>query len=119
MPDKGKYNGLIRFDSMQISVFPFRAVVADSTYLLECQRLEIHSYPANISAKGLTLIPLNAKGIEPNQHKLLSLSIPELKLNGFYFDKAIFEKTWMLDRIEVKNPSVIIALNPGGKPEIP
>ncbi len=113
IPDKGRNNGLIRFDSMQISVFPFRAVVADSSYLLECQSLEIYSYPVNILAKGLTIIPLKTVGMESKHKKVFYASIPELKLNGFYFDKAIFEKKWMLDHIAVNNPSIMIGLNSG------
>jgi len=112
IPDKGMNNGLIRFDSMQISVFPFRAVVADSSYMLECQNLEINSYPANISAKGLKLIPLRTRELDQKHRPLFLAEIPEIKLMGFYFDKAIFEKKWILDRIEVKNPYISIVINP-------
>jgi len=119
IPDKGKNNGLIRFDSMQISVFPFRAVVADSSYLLECQSLEIHSYPADISAKGLKIIPLKTSEVSVKQNKVFSAIIPELNFKGFYFDKAIFEKHWKLDRIEVNNPSIMIGLNQELNPKKP
>ena len=44
IPEKGIHDGLIQFDSLQLKVFPLRAVIADSTYALEARSLEVHSY---------------------------------------------------------------------------
>jgi len=105
IPEKGAHDGLIRFDSLQLSVFPFRAVIADSAYALECKSLHVFSYPVNITAEGLRLTPL--KDFDPHfPEMLITTDVPLLKLTGFYFDRAIFDKTWLFDQIEAVNPVV-------------
>jgi hypothetical protein len=110
LPEKGQQEGLIRFDSLQLSVFPFRAVVADSTYAIECRSLDIHSYPVNITARNLTLTPLKTFSQVPQKKMLITATIPELKITGFYFDKAIFDKRWNLDSVKLTNPSLEVEM---------
>ncbi len=110
LPSKGRHDGVIRFDSLTLSVFPFHAVVADSSYALECKSLKIHSYPVNISVEGLRLTPLETFSRSSPAGMQLTANIPLLTLSGFYFDKAIFEKKWILDKIELRDPSVFVEL---------
>ncbi len=103
-------DGLIRFDSLQLSVFPFHAVVADSAYALECASLKVHSYPVSITAEGLKLIPLEAFDPSSPQNMKFTANIPRLNLSGFYFDKAIFDKEWIVGKIEAIEPSVFVEM---------
>ncbi|MCX6269519.1 MAG: hypothetical protein NTW16_19560 [Bacteroidetes bacterium] len=38
IPSRGMHDGLLKFDSLQLKVFPLRAVIADSAYALEARR---------------------------------------------------------------------------------
>lgn len=112
LPSKGAHDGVIRFDSLQLSVFPFHAVIADSTYALECSSLKVHSYPVSINAEGLRLIPLKPFSPASDKNMLFTANIPRLNLTGFYFDKAIFDKNWIIEKIEAINPSLFVEMKP-------
>lgn len=114
IPERGKRDGVIRFDSLKLTIFPFRAAIADSTYLLECRKLDFHSYPSDITLSGLTISPVGSKGDKLNKSNLISVSIPELKLTGFYFDKAIFNNEWRLSRVYADHPVVNIEILKSG-----
>ena len=111
IPEKGRHDGLIKFDSLQLQVIPLRAVIADSSYVLEARSLEVHSYPANIIVRGIKVTPLKTAIGRPGGNTLASISIPEIRLRGFYFDKAIFEKQWLVEEIYVERPDLTIEMN--------
>ncbi len=104
LPLKDKKDGLISFDSLQLKVFPFRAVFADSNYALECRELDVHSYPADITFYGLKLTPLRKLSDLPEKKMSFSATIPEAKVTGFYFDRAIFDNEWIFDNIRLQSP---------------
>ena len=106
IPIKDVTPGMIRFDSLQLSVFPFRAVLSDSTYALQCQSLVVHSYPARICLRDMQLMPLKKWDHLKNRNNLITASIPELEFTGFYFDKAIFDHEWLLDKIRIVQPEI-------------
>jgi hypothetical protein len=108
LPRNKSHDGLIRFDSLQLSVFPFRATIADSMYQLEAKSLGVNSYPATIIALGLKITPLRPLNALQNNSKLVTAKIPELRITGFYFDRAIFENEWVFNRILVEEPSVFV-----------
>jgi len=110
IPGKNTHDGLIRFDSLQLSVFPFRATISDSLYLLEASSLAVNSYPAMIVAFGLKITPLKSIGQLPGNRKLFTVNIPEFHIAGFYFDKAIFENEWEFKRIFAEDPSVFVEI---------
>ncbi|MCX6277790.1 MAG: DUF748 domain-containing protein [Bacteroidetes bacterium] len=115
LPVKGNHDGMIRFDSLQLKVFPLRAVIADSTYSLEASSLDVRSYPMDVTLKGIKIIPLRSwKQLSDNQ-KLATVNIPEIRFTGFYFDRAIFENRWTLNRITVDHPSVHLEMKASGK----
>jgi hypothetical protein len=107
IPDKGLNNGIIKFDSLLLKVFPFRAVIADSTYALEARSFEVHSYPADIILKGIKVTPLKTWSELNGKKNLVTIAIPELRFNGFYFDKAIFDNQWQMTDILVDHPKVV------------
>lgn len=110
VPRKGVQEGLIRFDSLSLSVFPFRAVLADSSYQLEAERLKLHSYPLQIIAEGVKVNPLKtALRQQPGENRV-SFYIPRISLNGFYFDKAIFDRNWQIDHVIVDQPELSVSL---------
>lgn len=118
VPEKGKRDGLIRFDSLQLRILPFRAVIADSNYAVECKEVDIHSYPADITLRGLRLIPLRPLEQMTGKTIAVSASLPDLKLKGFYFDKAIFDNEWLLDKIQMNQPQIRVEIRkepPGNK----
>jgi hypothetical protein len=114
IPERGKGDGVIRFDSLKLTIFPFRAAIADSTYLLECRKLDFHSYPSDITLSELTIRPVSINGDRSNKSSLISVTIPELKLKGFYFDKAIFNNEWRLSRVYADHPFVNIEILKSG-----
>ena len=104
IPRKGMNDGKIRFDSLRLSVLPIKAVISDSAYMLEVKSLRFHSYPARILAEGITVSPLK-NGIKDGfGEEKTDLFIPRIDLTGFYFDKAIFEKKWLIDEVSVERP---------------
>ena len=106
IPEKGRHDGMIKFDSLQLKVVPLRAVIADSTYVLEARSLEVHSYPADIILQGIKVTPLTS-GTGPGRKTMLAnVTIPEIRLNGFYFDRAIFDSQWLVGSIALDHPSV-------------
>lgn len=110
IPGKGMNDGKIRFDSLRLSVLPIKAVISDSAYMLEVQSLRFHSYPARILAEGITVTPLKEGSPERKVH----LFIPRIDLAGFYFDRAIFEKKWLIDEVFVEKPTLSV-IGPGKK----
>lgn len=110
IPEKGRHDGLIKFDSLQLQVIPLRAVIADSSYVLEARSLEVHSYPANIIVRGIKVTPLKSGIVRPGGNTLAGITIPEIRLHGFYFDKAIFEKQWLVEGIYVERPALSIEM---------
>jgi len=104
IPERGKGNGVIKFDSLQLKVFPLRAVMADSTYVVEAQSLEVHSYPADITLKGIRVAPLYSGNSAQIAGSRATISIPEIRLKSFYFDRAIFDNQWLLDELYVEHP---------------
>jgi hypothetical protein len=50
--------------------------------------------------------PLKTLAELPGLKLLLTAAIPELKLTGFYFDKAIFDKKWNIESVSLVNPSI-------------
>jgi len=110
LPKKKSHDGLIRFDSLQLSVLPFRATLSDSLYLLEASSLAVNSYPAMIVAFGLKITPLKPINQLPANAKLFTVNIPEFHIMGFYFDKAIFDNEWEFKRIVAKDPSVFVEI---------
>ncbi|MCK9218731.1 MAG: DUF748 domain-containing protein [Bacteroidales bacterium] len=108
IPQEGMYDGSIRFDSLQLSVFPFRAILADSTYVLEIRSLGVYSYPVNLMALGLKLFPITPSTAFQGKNNLVTATIPELRINGFYFDRAVFDKEWLVNQIVMDEPSVFI-----------
>lgn len=111
--------GLIRFDSLRLSILPLRAVLADSAFLLEAGSLAVGSYPMNISLKGIKITPVSKTSGTNSRDRQFALSIPDFRIKGFYFDRAIFDNQWDIDSISVMNPSLDIGF-PGndnaGKP---
>ena len=110
IPEKGGRNGLIRFDSLQLKVFPLRAVIADSTYALEARSLDVHSYPADIIVRGIKVTPLKARAGHTESFGLATITIPELRIGGFYFDKAIFNDQWLLNTLYADHPEVSVEI---------
>ena len=110
IPQKGYHDGLIKFDSLQLKVIPLRAIIADSTYELEARSLEVHSYPADIILKGIRVSPLKRFLDNPDRKIMADISIPEIRFNGFYFDRAIFDNQWLLDTLYVDHPSVSVEI---------
>ena len=106
IPEPGIHDGLIKFDSLQLKVFPLRAVISDSAYALEARSLEVHSYPANITLQGVKVTPLKGWNEIPDRKSMATITIPEIRFNGFYFDRAIFDNQWLLEELKVDNPLV-------------
>lgn len=110
IPEEQKRDGIIRFDSLTLSILPFKATIADSTYLLECQKLTFHSYPSIIKINGLTINPVDYTANNSKSSSQFTISIPELNINGFYFDKAIFNNEWFMDQVYFDKPVVHVDL---------
>ncbi len=110
LPDKGNHDGLIKFDSLQLKVFPLRGVIADSAYALEARSLQVHSYPADILVQGIKVTPLKSWDEAPGRKSMVSVTIPEIRLHGFFFDRAIFDNVWMLDSMAVDHPQVVVEI---------
>jgi len=115
IPETGLHDGLIKFDSLQLKVIPLRAVIADSTYALEARSLEVHSYPADIILQGVKVTPLKLWNETPGIRSLATITIPEIRFNGFYFDRAIFDNEWLLNGVYVENPSVYLETKDEGR----
>jgi hypothetical protein len=106
IPEPGIHEGLIKFDSLKLKVFPLRAVISDSTYALEARSLEVQSYPANITLSGVKVTPLKSWTEMPDRKSMATITIPEIRFNGFYFDRAIFDNQWLLEELRVERPVV-------------
>jgi len=111
LPKKNQHDGLIRFDSLQLFVLPLRAALADSTYQLEISALGVDSYPAKIIAQGVKVYPLTPARSPADTLPRFSVEIPEIKIGGFYFDKAIFDKEWTFSRIILEEPHLFVEMN--------
>ncbi|MEI7500501.1 MAG: hypothetical protein WCK84_08620 [Bacteroidota bacterium] len=110
IPERGLQNGLIKFDSIQLKVVPLRAVIADSSYALEARSLEVHSYPSNIIIQGMKITPLKSRNIITERKIQATITIPEIRFNGFYFDRAIFDNQWLLEDLYVERPLVYLEM---------
>jgi hypothetical protein len=106
LPGEAKQTGTFRFDSLQLSVLPLRAVLADSTYLLEAQSLKAGSYPMKINLKGLRVTPLQKNSTRNSRNLNFAMEIPDIRISGFWFDKAIFRDQWEIDSISITQPEV-------------
>jgi len=110
VPESGQHDGLIKFDSLRLKVIPLRAVIADSTYALEARSLEVHSYPADITLQGVKITPLRKLTEIPGKRSLTTITIPEIRFRGFYFDRAIFDNQWLLEELSIDHPKVEMEL---------
>ncbi|MCK9204243.1 MAG: hypothetical protein M0P58_07395 [Bacteroidales bacterium] len=110
LPWEKSHDGLIRFDSLLLFVLPLRATLADSSYQLEINSLGVNSNPATIVAHGLRVIPLKPLNTLNDSGNRFTISVPELRLNGFYFDRAIFDNEWSFDRITLEEPSLLVEM---------
>ncbi|MDP1622698.1 MAG: DUF748 domain-containing protein [Bacteroidales bacterium] len=110
LPEKGVQEGVIKFDSLHLKVFPLRAVIADSAYALEARSLEVYSYPSDIILKGIKVTPLKPLDECPDRKSTATLTIPEMQLNGFWFDRAIFNNQWLLEKIYVDHPMLSLEI---------
>ncbi len=112
IPERGKADGLIRFDSLQLTVFPVQIILADSTYALKCEKLTVHSYPADIIAENIRVVPHKKPDNDQSQYSLDALVLPSLTMKGFYFDKAVFSNQWKMDEIKIEKPALVLDVRP-------
>lgn len=110
LPDRGKRNGYIRFDSIGLSVRPLRMIVMDSAYEFRCDDIRIKNYPIDITALKISISPLLHSRLLREGRPLLLTSVPYLKIEDFYFDRAIFEGVWMVGGITVPRLEATIGL---------
>ena len=110
LPDRGKMNGLMRFDSIHLSVKPLRMIVMDSAYEVRCDDIRFNSYPLDIEAKGISIVPLMNIARRASEKPVITAKIPRLSISGFYFDKALFERKWIIGCIAIFNPEADITL---------
>jgi hypothetical protein len=115
LPGEGKPAGTFRFDSLQLSVLPLRAVLADSAYLLEAQSLKAGSYPMQVDLTGVKVTPLARTSGKKVPDLRFSMVIPDIRVSGFWFDKAIFRDRWELDSISLTRPDVSLEITHTGK----
>jgi len=108
IPEKGKTDGQIKFDSLQLSVFPINIILSDSTYALQSNSLRVYSYPADIIATGVKLMPLKKTEHDNKLNSLVTLAIPLLTIKDFYFDKAIFNKQWDMKEFTIYEPDIVV-----------
>jgi len=108
IPEKGQTDGLIRFDSLRLSVFPINIILSDSSYSLQSNSLRVYSYPADLIATGVKIIPLKQTGSSNKPDSHITLTIPILSIKDFYFDKAIFNKQWYMDEVTIYEPDLLI-----------
>ena len=118
LPDRGKMNGSMRFDSIHLSVKPLRMIVMDSTYEVQCDNISFNSYPLNIEAEGISLIPLMNTARRATGKPVLTAKIPRIRIRGFYFDNALFERKCNIGSITVFNPEADVSIS-GGKDNQP
>jgi hypothetical protein len=110
LPDRGKLNGSMRFDSVDLSVRPLRMIVLDSTYEVRCDNISLNSYPLNIHASGVMILPVEPASGQTREKTKVMATIPDLKINNFYFDKALFSREWIIGSILVSNPRADISI---------
>ncbi|MCX6287907.1 MAG: hypothetical protein NTY96_12410 [Bacteroidetes bacterium] len=110
LPDRGKMNGSMRFDSINLSVTPLRMIVMDSTYEVRCDNISLNSYPLDIEAKGVSIVPLMHIKRKTQDGAIIQAKIPRLSINDFYFDKALFERKWIIRSIVINNPEADVSL---------
>ncbi|MEI6886068.1 MAG: hypothetical protein WCO02_16370 [Bacteroidota bacterium] len=110
LPDRGKKNAAMRFDSIKLSVKPLRMIVMDSTYEILCDNISLNNYPLDIEAEGIHILPLSAGSKRSKGKSSVTATIPKLKINDFYFDKALFESNWIVGSIIVSNPEAEVSI---------
>ncbi|MEI6455221.1 MAG: hypothetical protein WCO93_02940 [bacterium] len=115
IPPPGQGKKEIKFDSLQLSVFPVDIVLADSAYTFRCSSLTAHSYPTNIVARDVRITPLKLRGGDSNNKAPVTATVNTVNIKGFYFDKAVFEKHWRIDAIELEGPKIIADAGIGRK----
>ena len=113
LPDKGKMNGSIRFDSIDLSVRPLKMIVMDSAYEIRCDDISLNSYPIDINVTGISILPLGPTGRKLAGKTTVMAKIPRIRINDFYFDRALFEKKWIIGSITVFNPEAEVTLFKG------
>ncbi|MCX6269518.1 MAG: hypothetical protein NTW16_19555 [Bacteroidetes bacterium] len=47
----------------------------------------------------------------------MTITIPKITFNGFYFDRAIFDNQWLLEGLQVDHPSVSVEVQQAEKKE--
>jgi len=104
LPERGKMNGTMRFDSISLSVKPLRMIIMDSAYELRCEDIRLNSYPLDIEVKGIDVIPLKTAGFNSPGKTQVAARIPRLRIEDFYFDRALFEKKWNVGCITLFDP---------------
>lgn len=110
LPDRGKMNAAIRFDSIKLSVKPLRMIVMDSTYEILCDNISLNNYPLDIEAMGVQILPLSHSAKRSKGKTFVTATIPSVRINDFYFDKALFENNWIVRSIIVSNPSAEVTV---------
>ncbi len=107
IPPPGVGKREIEFDSLQLSVFPVNIILADSAYTFRCNSLTAHSYPTHVIASGVSILPLKQQRTGRAQPFLISTTIGQVCIRDFYFDKAVFDKKWHIEEIELDNPKIV------------
>ena len=110
LPDRGKMNGSMKFDSVSLSVRPLRMIVMDSTYEVSCDNISLHSYPLDIEVKGISMLPVKGQGRKEKGKPRFRIMIPRISISDFYFDKALFEGKWIIGNIDILKPEADISL---------
>ena len=104
LPGRGKMNGSMRFDSISLSVTPLKMIIMDSAYEVRCKNISLNSYPLDIEANDISIEPLKHLNKNSRGKTLVRAKIPKLSINDFYFDKALFERKWIIGSIVVTKP---------------
>jgi hypothetical protein len=110
IPDRGKTNGSMKFDSVSLSVRPLRMIVMDSTYEVSCDNISLNSYPLNVNLKGVRVFPIMSQGRKETLKPGFRMKIPQISISGFYFDKALFEGRWIVGDINILKPEADITI---------
>jgi len=117
LPDKGKLNGSMQFDSVDLSVRPLRMIVMDSTYEVSCDNISLNSYPLNIHARGIRILPLEPSSGQSREKIRITATIPDMEISNFYFDRALFSGEWIIGGIRFSNLLAGIEMVRKNKPD--
>ncbi len=110
IPVAGVNPGKFSFDSLELSVKPLRAAIADSLYEIEIGSFSMHSYPVWVNLENIRIIPAATIDQSGRPLPVRDISIPDLDICGFYFDRALFNREWIIDSLIFRNPSVTMSI---------